>query len=460
MWHAYQQIRPNGRESVSRWHWVVPIAALILRLSSSATADVSYFVIGIYGALGKRNAIESYCLMWFFNMLSDGIAPPPTFGTIDRYVAIILITAGIIFRNLPNPTKVGSRPIVLETLLLGAFLLLHALFFSTSTEISLLKSTLFLTVFLGLIATWSELSVPECHHAVRFMYYGLAFVLVASLPTATTGLGYLRNGTGFQGILNHPQVFGPSMALLASWSAARTLTAHQFPVLNSAIAVGAITGVYLSEARTAGGALFLGVLLSLVSVGLQRRSRALMSQTVKSGRLAIIAFAALVGIILGGAILSEGIVTFLSKSGRAQSVGLFEAFDNSRGGLMATMLDNIADNPLMGIGFGIASDQSSIEIERDFYFGLPISMPSEKGVLPIAVLEEIGIVGFGFVAVWTAFMLKRTYRRGIGGLVLVTVTFFVNCGESMFFSPGGMGLLFMLGVSLAVSRGEVNDAVV
>ncbi len=72
---------------------------------------------------------------------------------------------------------------------------------------------------------------------------------------------------------------------------------------------------------------------------------------------------------------------------------MLEAYDLSRGSLIDEMWQNITEHPLAGIGFGIGSDPSEMEIERDPVFRLPIGAPIEKGVLPIAVVEELGIIG-------------------------------------------------------------------
>lgn len=48
--------------------------------------------------------------------------------------------------------------------------------------------------------------------------FAAALSALLSLPLLVHPLGYLRNGTGFQVILNHPQVFGPTMALLCAWA--------------------------------------------------------------------------------------------------------------------------------------------------------------------------------------------------------------------------------------------------
>src|SRR5690606_35639914 len=74
----------------------------------------------------------------------------------------------------------------------------------------------------------------------------------------------LRNGSGFQGVLNHPQVFGPSMALLASWTLSAVLSDARPSWKNLAILGVSMWFILASEARTAGLAVVLGAGIALL----------------------------------------------------------------------------------------------------------------------------------------------------------------------------------------------------
>lgn len=433
----------------------LPLVAIGLRCLSASTVDLSYILLGVYGTLGRANVFIAYFLLWVFNMLSEGIGPAPA-SSVSRYAVLALVSASIVIRAASRSRKVLSSGTVAHTSFLGGFLFLHSLFFSLSPEISILKSLLFFTVFAGLVVTAVDSSARELREGIHVIYFGLVLILLVSFPTALTGLGYLRNGTGLQGVLAHPQIFGPAMALMVGWAVARALTNRGNPLFDVLIAILGLVAVYLSEARTAGAALFLSLALAIIDQLLWRGNQFGKGPRVNRGRVAKLVIGILLAAVVSGTLFDRVVVNYATKSGRREAKGAVEAFGDSRGGLVAMMMENIWARPLVGIGFGIASDLSSVEVERDPYLGLPLSTPNEKGVLPIAVLEEVGVIGFCVVGIWAVSIFVLTRRRSITGLVLLLITVLVNCGESMFFSPNGMGMLFMLVTALFMT-GLCND---
>jgi len=159
-------------------------------------------------------------------------------------------------------------------------------------------------------------------------------------------------------------------------------------------------------------------------------------------------------LIIASPILSEQINQFITKSGRSDASGLGEAYYESRGVLIDLMLENVASAPFRGIGFGIASHPRIMDIRRDPVLGLPIGASVEKGVMPLAVLEEVGVFGLLFVLLWLGMLLRRSARSGIAPFTVVLTILYINLGESVFFSPGGMGMLCLILFGWAVTKGR------
>src|SRR5262249_33043058 len=91
--------------------------------------------------------------------------------------------------------------------------------------------------------------------------------------------------------------------------------------------------------------------------------------------------------------------------------------------------------------------------------GLPLSAPVEKGFLPTAVLEETGIFGAIFFALFLFSAMRLVVRRG--DIVLAWIFFtclFVNVGEMIFFSAGGLGLYIWLLMGWAAARRDAQRA--
>jgi len=85
-----------------------------------------------------------------------------------------------------------------------------------------------------------------------------------------------------------------------------------------------------------------------------------------------------------------------------------------------------------------------IRITRDPVFNLPISAPIEKGNLYLAVLEELGLIGLLLFFAWLIFSYFRVVKKNLFGLPVFFTILMLNFGESVLFSPGGVGALCIM----------------
>ena len=116
---------------------------------------------------------------------------------------------------------------------------------------------------------------------------------------------------------------------------------------------------------------------------------------------------------------------------------LSEAFTASRQGLIEMCMDDFKRRPLIGMGFQVA--EYTQEYARGSK-GLILSSPIEKGVIPIMILGETGIVGaIVFVVFLISFYFGCVNRRLFLTIMMMTVLLALNMGEATFFSPGGIG---------------------
>ena len=154
--------------------------------------------------------------------------------------------------------------------------------------------------------------------------------------------------------------------------------------------------------------------------------------------------------------VSERLEGYLTK--RTDVGSLLEAADASRGRLVDAMIKNIDENPFAGIGFGVASDPVEMVVDRDPVFGLPTGAAVEKGVLPIAVIEELGVPGAILVLIWLWVVVRRAAQSGIYAITVLAIIIFSNFGEATLFSPGGMGLLSLVLLSWVATGKRLNSA--
>lgn len=428
--------------------------ALALRMASAGTANFSYLMLAGYALLGRSQAIQALALSWLFSMLSEGVAPLASAASVGRYAIVASAAISVMLRSRQAKEGFAASRLVLATLALGGFVIIHSMLFSLVPDVSIFKAILWTVVMTTLLLAWAGMGYQARAQLERQLFGGMVLLALISLPLLFTDIGYMRNESGFQGVFSQPQVFGPTMALLGAWTTTRLLTESR-PQWRYVVLGGlCVAMVVLSESRTAGLALVLGVSIAVIVTLLKSRlSVSKVMPSLRSGRLQIFAVLAVVGVVLSGATLSNILENYLSKSARSEATGIVNAYEISRGDLIIAMLDNIKADPWGGVGFGIASLHQEMVVERDPVLGLPTSSTIEKGVLPVAVLEELGVVGFVLFAAWLWVLLKRAGRGGVVSLaVLITILLF-NLGESTLFSPSGFGLLPLILLAWAATSG-------
>ena len=144
-----------------------------------------------------------------------------------------------------------------------------------------------------------------------------------------------------------------------------------------------------------------------------------------------------------GGYMSQWIRKTSDVSGDRRSLG--EALTSSRFGLMDNSMYEFRRNPLLGSGFQVAEYTQDLVRGNK---GLILTAPVEKGVLPVMVLGETGILGeICFVIFLVSFYGTCVLRKYMVTLALFTVFFVTNLGEATMFSPGGIGgILWMISV--------------
>jgi hypothetical protein len=448
--------RQSRETRMGFWAYAPIIVILGLRLASESTANLSYVALAAYAFIGPSHVIRALALSWLFTMISPGLAPGGDGAAVGRYGVLFAAAASSMLHSglLSKPSR--PRPFTLATLLLGMFIIGHSLLISAIPDISVLKGVAWALVMSALVTAWCSLSDWRRYEVSQQIFWGLILIVIASLPLATSSLGYLRNGSGFQGILNHPQNFGSMSGLLCAWATADLLGEKRPRWWLLGIAAGSLACMLMSEMRTAGFAVVLGVGGAvLFGPSFARRPILHMLPGLRSARIWTVLGAIMVAGVAMAPTVIIGFNHYLSKSGRAEVGGVMDAFDNSRGKLMDIMLNNIRQHPLGGIGFGIASDPMlMVDVSRDPIFGLPVGAPTEKGVAPLMVVEELGAFGAVLVALWVFWLVRNSARGGVRPMAVCLTALMLNMGEATLFSPSGFGLLSMLLLGYAFSTGQ------
>lgn len=452
--HSHAPPLASGGSALSKDGLVlllIAATALLLRLAGPSWTAIAYVILALYTLRGDREVIQALGLSWLLTMLNSPVATEATGASLGRFFVIASACASLLCRRCMNrdarrPNTVGMASLALGTIVIG-----HSLLVSPMPSVSLLKAMLWTLTVVSLSSAWSAFALRDRARMEGQLFGGLALLLTFSVPLLASSLGYMRNETGFQGVLNHPQAFGATMALLGGWLAG-TILASSKPTFGRFVVLAAVViAIVLSEARTALLSLALGVPMGVLFAAADRR-RPLKSvmPALWSGRTHLAAAAVLAVLLVAGASVAGVLSTYLQKRSNAGTAS--EMFEASRGSLVSRMWANIKRTPVQGIGFGIASDPSSMAVSTDPWFGLPSGAPVEKGVMPVAVLEELGIFGAIAVGAWLIMIIHRAAQNGVKQAVLVCTALATNMGEATLFSAGGMGMMILVTVTWAASR--------
>jgi hypothetical protein len=282
-------------------------------------------------------------------------------------------------------------------------------------------------------------------------------VLFLSLPLLATDLGYFKNGLGFQGILNHPQLYGIFFSVPAFYLTTKFLLREvtRTPMLTAFLFASWVT-LIATQSRTSVMAGIFAFIFSAAWVAFRN---------AQAGRLTIRpafkpAVVVLSGLVVVGGFfywneIGEKSTNFVLKPelGGPTALGsaeyLPEELLRKRTNKIDASWNNFLEAPLTGIGFGVPSNlYGSVDSDSEV-LGVPVEMPVEKTFIPTAVLEETGLIGSTLLIIFLVVLASPTLRYGsLSTNVLFFTALFVNLGEMVFFSTGG-GVYFWLCMSLA-----------
>jgi hypothetical protein len=420
----------------------VPLLAIAMRLVSSPTANASYAIIAAYALVGPRQAIVALYLCWLFNMINHGIAPIAGYAAILRHVVILCAFVSVVIHSR-RATYAKFGWLVPLTGVLCGFLIVHSMLFSNQTDVSLLKAISFSLTVSALALGWTSLGDRDRQLVESFLFGSLGVIAVASIPFVASPIGYYRNGQGFQGVLVHPQNFGPSMAVLAALLAAQSLTERRVRPWKGVVFGVAVVWIILSKARIGALALLAGLAFGIVGELIRSWfARHSSRKPMRKRRLVIASAMVLLGVLAAAPWLSSLLSEFIQKGSRRET--LSEVAMASRGAKIEDMMRNIEEHPVFGIGFGTLLGDDYFLIQRDPVFGLPVMATVEKGVLPVAIVEETGFIGALVTYPWLGLLLVRSVRGGVVPGSVFWAVLATNIAEACLFSPGGQGMFQLI----------------
>lgn len=398
-------------------------------------------IAAILAPINSKWAAKALTISWLTTFLN----PSLTNAVPGLFFLKFLLLICCFFRAvniISSRGKISIEPLVL---IIYGLLLISTAIVSDIPSLTILKGILFLIGSTTAVVLMIDIiDIDEFYE--WFFAMGVVLILF-SAPLLFSGLGYLRNGSGFQGVLSHPQAMGLFISIFTTIFAIEYIyprIAKFKKITLPTLFLISVCFLILTQARVA-------LLATIVALG----------ATVLLSKGKIRAFMVLSVLVLLFSIFSltsdaptQIVSQFLLKS-RVDMSGLTELYLDSRGEILARSIENFYSNIFTGIGFGIPSRLDHVQIVYDPVFGLPISAPVEKGFFIIASLEEAGLLITGILL----FLLTLIGIRSVSGSSPISIALLINVlslnfTESTIFSISGFGLLIwiIIGLTLRLSR--------
>ncbi|MDZ4698694.1 MAG: hypothetical protein SH809_03215 [Rhodothermales bacterium] len=412
---------------------------VVLKLAPALTPLV-YLGLALQAWRGPKETIQALTLLFVVLNLNPGLFGAHGQGASLRWLVLMSALGRTVWDGVLGGKPWPAR--ILQPLLLfaGAGVVL-ALVGSRLPTISVFKLAAFTMGAVAILTSFYRTTELTEYWMAWFTTCFLT-ILVVSLPLYLFPAGFFSNGRGFQGVLAHPQLFGPVAAPLTAWLIARALfEGERSPVVLVGIALG-LMAVFTSQART--GALMIAGSLLAVAAFTLFRGQLHRARPTRRGMPAlglILALVVCVASVARGDALLDRAMTFVQKrveTGASASIDI-------RAMMIERQLENFWSSPLTGIGFGLPSNATDWARISTGFLGLPTGFTAEKGFMPSSVLEETGLIGAILLVFVLLALAGPIYRHGSPPLqALFLAALLANAGEMIFFSFGGAGLYYWL----------------
>lgn len=420
--------------------------ALVIFLLISFLPMVNPFIMPRYSQFAMIARLSS--LLMSFALLASGISRPgPHRLPLDLlfvYLCIESVSSLLGYAPLISELKIVNFTFLLLAISIGTRNL-H----KTPTDIFLLRNT-YLAI-IAFVVYGSLLTLPFPHVAYLTSLRGVM---------ANWGLDYAyevaaeSKGLLFSGTTVHSQFLGPMSACCFGWLLCDMwLVERRWNPLHVALLLPIPVIAFMTRARiallTLVVAVFVSVLFCLPQTKVSRRTKTRFYSAV------FLFLFALVTTAVVSEFRNHTVSRWLRKTDDVASDErtLGAAVTQSRQGKIAENLADFRRNRLLGSGFQVSRAMMGKGGSTSLF-----SAPIEKGLLPMMVLGESGLVGSTvFVLFLMTFFSTCKTKRYSATATLFIVFLTTNMAEATFFSPSGGGGVFW---SLLVVGGFTIDMAV
>ncbi|MBU3205210.1 O-antigen ligase family protein [Clostridium algidicarnis] len=416
--------------------WIIIILFFVFSFMSSTTLLISLVMLLILLKQKEIGCIKILNIITLRTIINPGIAigisKYQSFKWIIIFGCSIYLQLSYFKLDKINKNKINIliKPIILFTI----YNLLVALFFSSLPIVASFKIISYIIVFIGIIIgigyTYKEVNW------INWMFTLLILLLLTSALFLNLPVGYLRNGHAFQGITNHPNIFGVVMsifiAILFTKMQSKSINRKSIQII---LLFFSIYEAYLSKSRTSMITILFLVIMYLLFSNIKSIYKILY--------LNLISVLTVLFFYIDNPI-RDMFKSFLFKGNEDILYSRINQVDNLK--------DNFLANPLFGSGFAVpVLPFKSYKFSFDYIV--------EPGNLILAVLSYSGVIGFAIFSyyMFKIFWINKKEFRNVGFLFIVSIM--ISMGEMVFFSSNNIGIwcYMMLGMYVFFDKGNLKS---
>lgn len=409
-----------------------------------------FIILWMFG--GPYNILQGLSLIILIKYLNPAIVEQTFLIGIIGWIAVLIAAARSIFCLKLKMLKIlGPLTFFVITVIILSIVV------SPRFDVSLMKVIAFWVFVSSLLICSLSLKADEINKFKNWLICLFVVLILLSLPMYfIPSIGFNRNAAGFQGIMNHPQVFGTMLSPLAAWLiAGLVLDKNKLPILLWSLVLLTIACIFLSQARTGILALVLGLFFGFITSLTKNTININLHKSIMVGSLFVVV--SLVTISVSSDIRSSVFSFMLKQDGKVSSQvetdQITQEFNASRGVAIKQHWEHFLSSPVAGTGYGVYPS-GRFPKPIIYYQGIPISASVEKGFLPSMVLEEIGLVG-ALVFLYFLYKLSKYVFNNydVRWVCMYLSCLFTNLGEATLFAVNGISQWYWLLIALCVAYG-------
>ena len=334
---------------------------------------------------------------------------------IFKWIILFMCSTIIVIFSYKEVLKSRKIRIVLWLfLVLTVYIVVQSLAFSSYPIVSIAKFASYSFVFFAILMGVSKNSDIDWLGYLCFIFSTLLFIscILLFIPS----IGYMKNGVGFQGVFNQPNMMGIMCPLILTCFLKRKTGNNIFIDILFTLII--LLFAYLSKSRT--GMFSIVAIFILIFATSKKMSPPL---KIVLGCLGITLFCI---IYFASYYVQDAIGSVIFKGGNS--------FLFSRQGQVLNFLEKMKYNAFFGTGF---LTPFRVEI-KSFIFSFDLIV--EDGNILMATLGYVGIIGFVLFCILYGFIFSCNKDKR--NWLLFFIPIIISLGEMTFFSTNNLGCLF------------------